>query len=79
MKALQLTTASVTAALAAAFIGGAFYGQEATIDPDRYLVSGDVISIVGAVAGAVFVALTAGLLYRAFRPQPGSGTPEATR
>jgi len=40
---------------------------------------GDVVSIVGAVAGAVFVALTASLIYRAFRPQPGSGTPEATR
>jgi hypothetical protein len=67
MKALQLTTATVTAGLAAAFIGGAFWAQDANIDSDRYLISGDVISVVGAVAGALFVALTAGLVYHAAR------------
>jgi hypothetical protein len=69
MKALQLTTASVTAGLAAAFISGVFWAQNANIDSDRYLVSGDVISVVAGVAGALFVALTAGLVYRAVRPK----------
>ncbi len=67
MKALQLTTASLTAGLAAALLGGAFWAQDANIDSDRYLVSGDVITVVAAVGGALFVALTAGLIYRAAR------------
>ena len=68
MKALQIVTGSLAAGLAAAFISGAFWAQDATIDPDRYLVSGDVISVVGAVAGALLLALAAGLFYRAVRP-----------
>ena len=68
MKALQIVTGSLAAGLAAAFLGGAFWAQDANIDPDRYLVSGDVISVVGAVAGALFLALAAGLFYRAVRP-----------
>ncbi len=68
MKALQIVTGSLAAGLAAAFLGGAFWAQDAAIDPDRYLVSGDVISVVSAVAGALFLALAAGLLYRVVRP-----------
>ena len=67
MKALQLTTAGVTAGLAAALLGGAFWAQNANIDSDRYLVSGDVITVVAAVGGALFLAVTAGLIYRAAR------------
>jgi hypothetical protein len=67
MRTLQLTTASVTTGLAAAFIGGAFWAQDANIDSDRYVISGDVISVVGAIAGALFVGLTALLVYRAAR------------
>ena len=48
MKALQIVTGSVAAGLAAAFLGGAFWAQDANIDPDRYVVSGDVISVVSA-------------------------------
>jgi hypothetical protein len=69
MKALQIITATVAAGLAAAFLGGAFWAQDANIDPDRYLVTGDVITVVAAVAGALFVALAAGLFYRAVRPE----------
>jgi hypothetical protein len=69
MKALQIVTGSLAAGLAAAFLGGAFWAQDANIDPDRYLVSGDVISVVGAVAGALLLMLAAGLFYRAVRPQ----------
>jgi len=68
MKAVQIVTGSLAAGLAAAFISGAFWAHDATIDPDRYLVSGDVISVVGAVAGALLLALAAGLFYRAVRP-----------
>jgi hypothetical protein len=67
MKALQIITGSLAAGLAAALLAGAFWAQDANIDPDRYLVSGDVISVVGAVGGALFVALAAGLFYRAVR------------
>jgi hypothetical protein len=68
MKALKVITGSVAAGLAAAFLGGAFWAQDADIDSDRYLVSGDVITVVAAVAGALFVVLAAGLFYRAVRP-----------
>jgi hypothetical protein len=68
MKALQIVTGTLAAGLAAAFVGGAFWAQDANIDPDRYVVSGDVISVVGAVAGALLLALAAGLFYRAVRP-----------
>jgi hypothetical protein len=68
MKALQIVTGSLAAGLAAAFLGGAFWAQDANIDPDRYLVSGDVISVVAAVGGALFTALALGLFYRAVRP-----------
>jgi hypothetical protein len=68
MKALQIITGSLAAGLAAAFLGGAFWAQDANIDADRYLISGDVITVVAAVAGALFVALAAGLFYRAARP-----------
>jgi hypothetical protein len=68
MKTLQIITATVAAGLAAAFLGGAFWAQDANIDPDRYVVSGDVITVVAAVVGALFVALAAGLVYRAARP-----------
>ena len=68
MKALQIITGSLAAGLAAALLGGAFWAQDANIDPDRYLVGGEVISAVGAVGGALFLALAAGLFYRAVRP-----------
>ena len=61
MNALQIVTGSLAAGLAAAFLGGAFWAQDANIDPHRYLVSGDVISVVGAVAGALLLMLAAGL------------------
>jgi uncharacterized membrane protein YfcA len=67
MKALQITTASLTAGLAAALLAGAFWAQSANVDWDRYLVNADVVTAVGAFGGALFVALTAGLVYRAFR------------
>jgi uncharacterized membrane protein YfcA len=67
MKALQITTASLTAGLAAALLSGAFWAQNANIDWDRYFVNADLVSAVGAVGGALFVALTAGLVYRAAR------------
>jgi hypothetical protein len=67
MKALQITTASLTAGLAAALLAGAFWAQNANIDWDDYFVNADLVSAVGAVGGALFVALTAGLIYRAFR------------
>ena len=68
MKALQIVTGSLAAGLAAAFLSGALWAQDANVDADRYLVSGDVISVVGAVAGALLLALAAGLFYRAVRP-----------
>ena len=68
MKTLSIITASFAASLAAAFLGGAFWAQDANIDSDRYLVSGDVITGVAAVLGALFVVLAAGLFYRAIRP-----------
>ena len=68
MKALQIVTGSLAAGLAAAFLGGAFWAQNANIDPDRYLVSGDVISVLGGVAGALFLALAAVFFFRAVRP-----------
>ena len=67
MKALQITTASLTAGLAAALLAGAFWAQHATIDWDDYFVNADLVSAVGAVGGALFVVLTGGLIYRAFR------------
>jgi hypothetical protein len=79
MKALSITTASLTAGLAAALLSGAFWAQHANIDWDHYFVSADVVTLVGAIGGALLLAVTAGLVYRGFRPQLGSGTPKATR
>jgi hypothetical protein len=67
MKALQITTASVTAGLAAALLAGAVWAQNANIDWDRYIGNADLVTAVGAVGGALLVALTAGLVSRAFR------------
>ena len=67
MKALQITTASVTAGLAAALLAGAVWAQGANIDWDDYFANANVVTAVGAIGGALFVALTAGLVYRAFR------------
>ena len=79
MKALSIITASVTAGLAAALLSGAIWAQNANIDWDRYFSSADVVTVAGAVGGALLVALTAGLIYRGFRPQLRSGSPTATR
>jgi hypothetical protein len=79
MKALSITTASLTAGLAAALLSGAFWAQHAAIDWDRYLVSADLVTVVGAIGGALLLALTAGLIYRGFRSQPKSGSPSANR
>jgi uncharacterized membrane protein YfcA len=67
MKAMQITTASVTAGLAAALLSGTFWAQHANVDWDRYFINADLVSAVGAIGGAILVALTAGLVYRAFR------------
>jgi hypothetical protein len=67
MKALNYITATLAAGLAAAFLGGAFWAQNANFDSDRYLVSGDAITVLAAVGGALFLALAAGLVYRAAR------------
>jgi hypothetical protein len=69
MKTARIITGSLAAGLAAAFLSGAFWAQDAHIDSDRYLISGDVISVVGAVGGALLLALAAGLFYRAARPR----------
>jgi hypothetical protein len=79
MKALTIITASLTAGLAAALLGGAFWARSADIDWDRYLISADLVSVVGALGGAVFIALTAGLVYLGFRPRVSSGSPKAIR
>ena len=73
MKALSIITASVTAGLAAALLSGAIWAQNANIDWDRYFASADVVTVAGAVGGALLVALTG------FRPQLRSGSPKATR
>jgi hypothetical protein len=69
MRTLTIITGSLAAGLAAALLAGAFWAQDADIDSGRYLVSGDVISVVGAVGGAFFVALAAGLFLRVARPR----------
>jgi hypothetical protein len=67
MKAARIIFGTVAAGLAAALLSGAFWAQHSDIDWDRYLISDNVVSVVGAVGGALFVALAAGLFYRAAR------------
>ena len=67
MNAARVITGSIAAGLAAAFLAGAFWAQGADIDSDRYVISGDVISIVGALGGALCLALAGNLFYRAAR------------
>jgi hypothetical protein len=69
MKAAKIITGSLVAGLAAALLAGAFWAQNTDLDSDRYIVSGDVISVVGAVGGALCLALAAGLIYRCVRPR----------
>jgi hypothetical protein len=69
MKATKIITGSLAAGLAAALLGGAFWAQHTEIDSDRYIVSGDLNSVVGAVGGALFLALAAALIYRGARPR----------
>jgi hypothetical protein len=67
MKAANILSAILTAGLAAAFLGGAAWGHNADIDSDRYLISNDVITAVGAFGGALFLALTARFFYLGVR------------
>ena len=67
MKALQIVTGGLAVGLAAAF-SVAPSGPRTPTSTSTYIVSGDVISVVGAVAGALLLALAAGLFYRAVRP-----------
>ncbi len=69
MKAVQIITGSLAAGLAAAFLGGAAWGQNAVVDWDRYIISGDVVTVVGAVGGALLLALAALLIYLGVRPR----------
>ncbi len=67
MKAVHLVTGSLAAGLAAAFVGGAFWAQDTDVDSARYLLSGDAITVAGAVLGALFAVLAARLLYAGVR------------
>ncbi len=69
MRAVQIITGSLAAGLAAAFLSGAVWAQNADIDSARYIVSGDAITAVGAVAGALFLVLAASLFYLGVRPR----------
>ena len=59
MRTANILSAILTAGLAAAFLAGAVWGHNADIDSDRYLITNDVITAVGAAGGALFLALTA--------------------
>ena len=78
MRAVQIITGSLAAGLAAAFLSGAVWAQNADIDSARYVVSGDAITAFGAVAGALFLVLAAVLFYRGVRPR-GDRNVGATR
>jgi hypothetical protein len=67
MKAVQFITGTVAAGLAAALLAGAFWAQNATIDWDSYLISANLVSVVGAVGGALCLALAGSLIYRGAR------------
>jgi hypothetical protein len=67
MKAARIAAGSVAAGLAAALLAGAFWAQHADIDPDRYIINGDVITAVGALLGALCLALAGQLFYRSVR------------
>jgi hypothetical protein len=67
MKAARIITGTIAAGLAAALLAGAFWAQDTDIDSDRYVVSGDVISLVGAVGGALCIVLAANLIFRGAR------------
>jgi hypothetical protein len=69
MKAVQIITGSLAAGLAAAFLAGAAWGQNADITWDPYIINGDVVTVVGAVGGALLLALAALLLYLGVRPR----------
>lgn len=69
MRAVQIITGSLAAGLAAAFLSGAVWAQNADIDSARYVVSGDAITAVGAVAGALFLVIAACLFYLGVRPR----------
>jgi hypothetical protein len=80
MKALKFIIGSIAAGLAAAFLGGAVWAHNAHIDPDRYIVSNDVITAAGAVGGALFLILAARLFYVGLRPERKQYSPtEASR
>jgi len=69
MKAGRIVTGSLAAGLAAAFLGGADWAQNADIASADYIVSGDAITVAGAVLGALFLALAALLIYTGVRPE----------
>ena len=68
MKAARITTATLFAGLAAAFLGGAVWGHNADIDSATYLITNDVITAAGAVGAAICLAIAARLFYRSARP-----------
>jgi hypothetical protein len=69
MKAGRIIAGVLAAGLAAAFLGGADWAQGADIASADYVVSGDAITVAGAVLGALFVALAARLVYTGLRPR----------
>jgi hypothetical protein len=68
MKVGRIISGSIAAGLAAAFLGGADWAQSADVASADYIVSGDAITVAGAVLGALFLALAALLIYTGVRP-----------